>query len=453
MTTRIAGVLLGVMALAGACGGSDLSHQGKADAAQPDTPRLPDAPTDAPFAVETPLPTGTPVAIPLASLGAMSYTGRLSFGNQHQAVILDTGSSTLGVAGSTCTTCGVTPLYAAGSGAVDQHQTASSMYADGTGWTGEIYKDTVALGSGRAVALKFGDITSSSGFFRDLGGNSTIAYQGILGLGPDAALIAGTTSYLSTVFAGGTMGEIAFELCHDDGTMWLGGYDPSKQAGPQAVTGMQSSLPIYAVEVADMGVAGMTLNQTTSAFGPTIIDTGTSISFIPTDPLNALTTAIESSAGFQAAFAGQSLSSNSGCVTSSMTAAQLDAMLPPIEVTFPGLQGGNSPPVDLPATSSYFVHLGDMWCFAFADSAQLTGGQATVSLFGDSLLRAWVTTFDIAGHRMGFAPQSGCATTTMARTTQPVAPLVQGMPWWKQDPRVRYPSPTEVERRLRGLHD
>jgi len=452
MRIRVAGALVGVVSFGAACNNTSHEQPDAARSADAPPPR-PDAAPDAPYAAEPQLPAGTPIAIPLTSLGGLAYTGPLAFGTQHFDVILDTGSTTLGVAAKGCTTCGVTPLYTPGTGAVDQHQTASAQYADGSGWTGEIYQDTPALGDGPAVAVKLGAITSSSNFFRSLDGTSAIGYQGILGLGPDGALLSGTTSYLTAAFGAGTTGEIAFQLCPDGGTMWLGGYDASKQAGPQAVTPMMGGLPFYGVEVADVGVAGVSLHQSSTAFGPTIVDTGTSIAFIPSAPLAALTSAIEATPGFQTAFGSQSLANN-GCVTTSMTGAQLDAMLPPIEVAFPGLATGSSPPVDLPATRSYLMDSGDgEWCFTFADSSQLTGGSFSISLFGDSVLHAYVTTFDIADQRMGFAPQTGCAEPAIAAPTQHVA-HVPGTPWWQHDPRVHYPSPAQMQRLVGALrHD
>ena len=436
-------IVVGVLFVA-AC--SNNSHGQQPDARGPDAaPREPDAAPDSPPAAEPQLPIGAPVAIPLATLGGEAYTGPIEFGAQQQAAIVDTGSTTLAVASSTCTNCGVTPLYAPGTGATDQHQTASGRYADGSGWTAEIYQDTVALGDASAVAVKFGAITSSSNFFRNVTGTGTdIGYQGIIGLGPDGALVTGTTSYLTAVFGGGTLAEMAFQLCPDGGTMWVGGYDTTAQAAPQAVTPMMDGLPFYGVQVSDMGVAGASLHQSETAFGPTIVDTGTSIAFIPTAPLGALTSAIEASSGFQTAFAGQSLADN-GCVQTSLTGAQLDAMLPPIEVSFPGVEGGQSNFIDLPATRSYLLDSGGgEWCFTFADSSELTGGSFTLSLFGDSVLHAYVTTFDIADQRMGFAPQTGCAEATVAKRVA----HAHGTPWWQNDPRVHYPSPAEIQRRL-----
>nr|HEX4313454.1 pepsin-like aspartyl protease [Kofleriaceae bacterium] len=459
MISRVTRILVGALAVS-ACGGSsnnnhpDASHQ--QDASHADTKQVDAAEAiDAAPAAETPLPTGAPVVIPLKTISQISYTGPLQTGGQAQDVILDTGSTTLGIAASTCTNCGVAPLYTPGKGAVDQKKTASSMYADQTGWDSEIFSDTVQLGSAASTSVKFGAINSSNGFFRDFDGTG-VKYEGILGLGPDLNLIQGTTSYVTGVFGGGVAKEMAFQLCPDGGTMWLGGYDPTAQAGPQAVTPMVTLMgqqPFYMVDTANMSVGHASLGLTSADFGPTILDTGTSIAFIPTAALNGMTSAIEASAGYQAAFGTQSLTDGEGCVQTTLTGAQIDAMLPPIGVSFPGVGPGNSEFVDLPATRSYLVpEGGGLWCYGMADATQLTGGQFTASLFGDSLLAAWTTTIDIDDDKVGFAPQQGCSQADSDVSKRPALVLEPGIPWWKQDPRVRTPDPVAFRRKL-GLHE
>jgi hypothetical protein len=142
-----------------------------------------------------------------------------------------------------------------------------------------------------------------------------------------------------------------------------------------------------------------------------------------------------------------------GCVSTSMTGAQIDAMLPSLGVAFPGIGAGNSPYVDLPATRSYlFPAGGGQWCYGFADSQELTGGQFTASLFGDSILASWITTIDIADNKIGFAPQQGCSEASSDVAKRPAIAMKPGIPWWKQDPRVRYPDPAEFQRRMLHRH-
>ncbi len=111
-----------------------------------------------------------------------------------------------------------------------------------------------------------------------------------------------------------------------------------------------------------------------------MIDTGTTISFIPAAPLAALTSAIQGSPGYTQVFGSQLLdgSADMGCVTTAMTGEQIDAALPQLHISFPDANGTNSPFVDMPATKSYLLFEGptgtgntNAWCYAMQDSKQL----------------------------------------------------------------------------------
>ena len=382
------------------------------------------------------------IAIPLKSLDATGYTGPITVGTQTFDAIYDTGSSTIGIADTSCTTCMASPKYTAEASAVDQHMTGKSQYGDGSGWNGEIFQDMSKLGGGPGVALKFVDITSqtkgSQGQYFFHGG-----YSGIVGLGPDGALLAGTSSYITGAVGTGMPGVMAFQLCPDKGTMWLGGYDPA------AVDGTVEYSPIvpiagmsglyYAVNTGAAAIDGTDLGVASADFGPTIVDTGTTISFVPTAVLNKLTTAINASAATKAAFGSTGFAGGS-CLHTTMTSTQLDATLPKLGITF----AGGTTPVAMPATKAYLFNEGQgNYCFAFGDSSQLFGG-FKASLFGASMLNGMIAVFDVANKQLGFAAEKGCANTQrVLEAAAPDAPAIvidPSRPWYESDPRVRLPT-------------
>ena len=419
------GSVLGMLVapLVGGCGNSG-------DGAQPDAPAQGDA-QGTPDAA--PLPSGV-VAVPLASIGG-GYSGPLRFGAETFQAIVDTGSSSTGVAAATCTGCNVQPEYATTGAAVDKHQTASSTYGDGTGWKGEVFEDTASIGDGPAVALDFAAIQSSQGFFRQG------SYQGIIGLGPDAALLPHTTSYVTTAIQKGMAPQIAFQLCPDSGTMWLGGYDPAATTAPPVFTPMVSGAPYDMVRVGGASVGGADFGVTGADFGPTIIDTGTTMTFVPTAVLTKLVAAISAAPGYSQVFGTQKLD-NQNCLTTTKSSAEIDAAMPPLGVAFPGAAGaGASAPIAIPATRAYlFAQGGGSYCFSVADSSQLAGSQK-VSLIGNTLLAGMITIIDTGTDQIGFAPQTGCAQANVAHAAAVVAPVhAPGQPWWRNDPRVRLPA-------------
>ena len=383
----------------------------------------PDAAPDAP--VE---PAGFDV--PLGSLQAFSYTLPLQISGQTFTEIVDTGSTSTGVAAKGCTNCGVTPLYTPGASATDLKMTASTQYADGSGWSGEIYKDSAAITGTPAVPLSFVAVTQQSQFFYD---NS---YQGIMGFGPAQLLEPGTTSYMDLATASGMDPMIAFRLCPDRGDMWLGGFDATAAASPVQFTPMlpidDQNNPFYSVQIADMSFGGTSLGLTTASFGPTLVDTGTSESFVPTTVENAMLAAVNASAAFKSMFPNQTLADTDqgACVTgTNVTSAMVDAMLPPFSISFP-LANGSSFQVDVAPSRSYLTPAGGgQFCWAFSSSGTADDG----SLIGDTLLAGMVAVFDIKNMQMGFAPEAGCVEADVARI-HPAWPRPSASPFFRGPP-------------------
>ena len=128
-------------------------------------------------------------------------------------MITDTGSTTLGVAGAACSSCGVTPEYTPGTTAVDEHATSTSMYGDNSMWSGETYSDKVAVtGDPDGVTMRFGAMTSQTGFFQQ--GETD---QGILGFGGSGLAVAGPTRTSTSARRASSRSSSARH-----GTLWLG---------------------------------------------------------------------------------------------------------------------------------------------------------------------------------------------------------------------------------------
>jgi hypothetical protein len=374
-------VILLTCALA-ACGGA---------AASPDAP-----PADA----------GVPVVPLVTRSGGLGYTVDTAIGDQTFALQIDSGSTTLAVAAATCTTCtGISPTYAPGSDATDEHRTAASEYADMSTWSGEIYDDHVQLvGGPPAVPMAFAAITTQMQFLLD---NTS---QGILGLGPTDIEEPGTQSVISQLAKVGVPSIIGLQLCTDRGQLWLGGYDASfTAAAPQysPMLPMSAQDPFYTVEIDDIGIGGTSLGFGSSAIMPTLIDTGASIMVVPQAIDAALTAAVEGSAGFHALFGAQTFAGDGTCLAPTLattTAAQIDAMLPPISLAMPADGGSGSFTLSLPPLQSYLLaQPGGMYCL-WVESVD----DVSNTILGPSMLRGFVTIIDVPSKRIGFAPQAGC---------------------------------------------
>jgi hypothetical protein len=150
-----------------------------------------------------------------------------------------------------------------------------------------------------------------------------------------------------------------------------------------------------------------------------VLDTGTSLFYVPTSVFNAFQKALAASSGFKALFGSNTFATSGqaeGCVTdASVTDAQVESMLPALTLSLPNATSGQ-PDVTIQA-SALDTYLydggGGQFCLAIQD-----GGTQDPSTFGDAFLQAFVTIVDLKGGRVGFSP-TGCATPHVRRIRHP----------------------------------
>ncbi len=363
------------------------------------------------------------VAIPLTSPQAdFLYTARVTIGDQNFALSIDTGSTTLGVAGATCAggCTGVTPLYSPSASAHSTGHTASTTYADNSGWSGNVFSDTVGLDNGSpSVSLDLVEITHAKSFFVD--GNE---YQGILGLGPQQNAEPNTTAYLPALVAAGVDNVFAFDLCDntgaDAGTMWLGGDGGVTSVQYTPLVPISNNNPFYAINVDALSLGNTNIvTNASSTFEEPVLDTGTSLFYVPTSVYQAFKTTLSHSAAFQALF-GTSQFDGTDCVTASSMDAQVNSELPLIALSLPNLTSGQ-PDITIQASAldTYLYYDDDGgggggYCLAIQD-----GGTQDASTFGDAFMQAFHIVIDVTGSRVGFAPRTTCAAPALSRSRHP----------------------------------
>ena len=148
----------------------------------------------------------------------------------------------------------------------------------------------------------------------------------------------------------------------------------------------------YSVTMTDIAVGGTSLGLGSAAYGTPIVDTGTSITQLPTAVYNALTASALADANFNADF-GSNFFSSGSCYTSVLSPAQLDASLPFLTLTFNAVAGGTFT-VNIPPTKSYLdMHMNaagtqQYYCSGVAPTA------SSPAIIGGSFLRSLITVFD-----------------------------------------------------------
>jgi hypothetical protein len=281
----------------------------------------------------------------------------------------------------------------------------------------------VSVGSTPSAPVDFVAIDTQSDFFTPAMCDSTSGgMQGILGLGPSAAAITGTDAFFDQFVATYHVPDVfATELCDTEGTLWLGGFDPTfTTAAPQYTPLADSFISqyYYAVNLASITVAGTSVPVGSDQYPDSVVDTGTSIFILPTTAFNAITTAIAATPAFQSLInsgdagapdggvsaAASWFSDPDNCVSLSSTKAELDAMLPPLTLVF-----GSSPSIQVQAlpTESYLESYEGEWCpalYAMAPGPDFP----LASIIGSPVLRSNIVIFDRANNRVGFAPHTAC---------------------------------------------
>jgi hypothetical protein len=360
------------------------------------------------------------VTVPLSACDPTAYVASVTIGgSQTFNLLLDTGSTTLGVAGSGCASCsaaGASSLYHPGPTATDEHQTVDAGYGAlaASGWAGEVYQDTVSTGAPAATApVRFADIQQQTSFLVGACGASRATPDGVLGFAPAKTALPGTNGFFDQLLAEDAVADVfAVELCYGGGTLWLGGYDPAFTTAPPVYTPMSPvgfDAYVYTVDLASITVAGNTVPVPTGSYTAALLDTGSSISWVPPAAFGALTSSIATNSAFSQIFgaaASTFFSDPSTCVALTQTKAELDSALPPLTLTF-----GSSPAVSVQAaaTESYLLELGDgRWCPAITPRTPNPSFQSVAASLGAPILRSNVVIFDRASHRVGFAPHKPC---------------------------------------------
>lgn len=403
------------MIAAAACGGSSNNHTGADAGSGGGQDAGSNTGSDPLTAVGSGLFT-IPLTTPTGDDAGAIYNVAFTASGTTFSVTIDTGSTTAAIAGSNCSGCsGVSPLYALGAGARQTGGSDSESYEDGTGWGGSIVDDGVTFGGGLpAEPLKFVDITSSQDFFD---GNE---YQGIVGMATDGLLDPGETAYYTTLVQAGMTPVQAYELCPTGGTLWFGGFDATHTTGALQTAallgGSADNSVYYAVDMTAMALGSADLGATESSLDGPVVDTGTSLMYIPTPAETAFLADLNASASFKALFPKQTIdeTDNGQCVNAATgtTDTMVDDMLPPLKLTITGTSGPFT--LSLPALSYLYNGGGGQYCLGMFD-----GGDDGDATLGDVFMTAFVTVIDTGHETIGFAPTATCKAPEVVQAVQP----------------------------------
>ena len=402
-----------------------------------------------------PLSTGLPSASSRFSLyqladsnttgcGSIDFSALVSLDGQGPfRLIVDTGSTTLAVASSSCTTCvSVHPTYTPTQPSV---AAVSSSYGGGTSWAGHSFTAAVSLSGSASVPLVIASIESNDQFINSescqLGGGASVANysQGIMGFGYPSIAVGGTGSWVATYIASTSIAnEFTVQMCTTGGNLWVGDYDPAFLASPFTYVPVQrtnyfsvllTNISVYTQSLSSSGTTSSVhaLSLPQSLLGPCVsttqydcarVDSGTTQMILPTTAYSAIVAAVTADPYYKSLFNGQYPAYDvlgQGVCTSADSSgmpslATLQLYLPKLAFTFAGPGGvGTVGPITLMGipgymTVSYDVNGLRYYCPGVEDARS----DSVYPLLGYAFLTQFTVRHDLAGQRMGFAQTAQC---------------------------------------------
>lgn len=375
---------------------------------------------------------GNALITPLTGCTGSDYAVPVTFGSsQSFAMLVDSGSTTTAVASSSCSSCNSrSPEWSSDATTTSTGQSASSVYVDNSGWEGSIYRDLLQIGSGSnftgpQVSVRFAAITSQSSFFSDLGcyytSQAANTYQGILGLGPSGAAVAGTDAFIDEVKAIDGTDAWAIQVCPMGGHLWMGGYDPNYITTPPTFTPATTAY-YYSIGVEDVAIGSSALSLTAAQQGNWVVDTGTSVFILYNDLYTQIANALKAnsafSAEFPASFLPSATDSASGKASAMMsntkkTIAELDVALPSLVLTLPNATRTGTFSLTLLPSESYLLAYpntqGSTTYYYFPGIYASGDDTRKDNILGNNVMANRLVVFDRGNAQIGFAPAKYCA--------------------------------------------
>ncbi|KAF9482266.1 acid protease [Pholiota conissans] len=256
-----------------------------------------------------------------------SYFGSISIGTPSQTfgVILDTGSSDLWLAGTSCTRCDrQTPLFQSAQSSTFQTGTATStntnsnaapvlgqqveiQYGSGA-VAGQLSSDTVSMGGFTVSDQKFLNVDQLTSGLLDG------SVSGIMGLAFDTIASTGATPFWQTLASNGQLSspEMSFWLARSSdaqtqdvpgGVFTLGGTNSSLFSGNIEFLDLTGTPSFWLLSMSNITVNGKSVQISTGNAAVSAIDTGTTLIGGPTADVAAIKAAVggsdsPSSSGF-----------------------------------------------------------------------------------------------------------------------------------------------------------
>ncbi|CAD6591611.1 MAG: hypothetical protein ASARMPRED_005503 [Alectoria sarmentosa] len=359
--------------------------------------------------------------------GETLYYANVSLGTpaQNLRLHIDTGSSDLWAnvkSSEICTDrgspCSGGETYDANSSSTYKFVNSdfNVSYVDGSGASGDYATDTLSIGGQTLTALQFG-----------IGYESTSA-DGILGIGytADEAQVnaANLKSYANLPQAMANAGLIksnAYSLWLDDleantGSITFGGVDTDKYTGQLQTLPIQKEFDEYAeliITMSSMSIVNGGKTQSLNTDLPTavILDSGSSLTYLPDDLTSAIYTALDVQYSQQdgAAFSNCDLANENITLDFKFTSPTISIPISELILSVSSVEEGRENPNSGDNGEGSYDPSGsdqNICLFGIAPS------QGSTSVLGDTFLRSAFIVYDLANNEISLAQTNFNSTTS-----------------------------------------
>ncbi|KAG8881996.1 hypothetical protein FRB98_004029 [Tulasnella sp. 332] len=317
------------------------------------------------------------------------YYGPISIGTPAQATTMDfdTGSSDLVMPLSSCNGCNGPMLNTANSRTYVVSKSSFSIeYGDGTGAKGKVATDTVTIAGLTVAGQGFGAITSVSGGFGTQGPNA-----GLLGMGFPANANSGKTPFFWNLANARSLASNVFGVYlrrnGDSGSeLCLGCIDSSKYTGSLTYFSLDKASTYNTQYYWNILSAGLTYNGgTPTGKFSAVLDTGTTLIYVPTAAARAFYAQIPGTAPWSAA---------PGFYTYPCSAS-----LGTMAIRF----GTTNFAINQADFNVGLTAVGSSNCVGGIVGQDISDGSTPLAIVGDEYLKSWYSVFDLTNNRVGFA--------------------------------------------------
>ncbi len=137
------------------------------------------------------------------------------------------------------------------------------------------------------------------------------------------------------------------------------------------------------------------------------MDTGTSILLLPSAAFDTLVGQIEADPNYSALLP-QGFLARSQFFPTTASHAELDAQLPAMHLSFPGVNNQAAITVDLPASEAYLMPYSYNGQSGYVSAVTPISANPATTILGNSTMHAHVLIFDRANGQLGYAPHATC---------------------------------------------